>query len=218
MSTLSKIACGTGATGAVGTGCYFVATNLETPKKKTISDRLSKEKFTLLSFKSGNVEEWKAVLKEYEKDGNTDKFDGVSLDTTSSDKDNKNIASLKSTCKDLVVKEDLSEDLYRRARRWCVVPQSIKVRMESLGVKVLDYTNEKSSNSSWREWEEKIKTYTGTSILSTGSTWSSSGSDNDAKVGVIKTDCKTFLEGDSRSYDSDFEDKYKKAVTWCGLS
>ncbi|AEG72649.1 hypothetical protein MHF_0373 [Mycoplasma haemofelis Ohio2] len=89
--------------------------------------------------------------------------------------------------------------------------------MESLGVKVLDYTNEKSSNSSWAAWEEKIKTYTGTSIVSTGSTWSSSGN-NDAKVEVIKTDCKNFLEGASKSYDSDFEDKYKKAVTWCGLS
>ncbi|AEW45152.1 hypothetical protein MHC_01430 [Mycoplasma haemocanis str. Illinois] len=214
--TLLKIACGVGAMGVVGTGCYFVSTNLETSKKKTIANRLSKEKFILLNFETGNLEEWKSVLKEYEKVGNVDKFDGISLDTTSSDKDGKNIASLKAACKDLVVKEDLSEDLYRKARRWCVIPQSIKDRMEALGDKILDYTSEKSSNASWAAWEEKIKTYTGKEIISTGSAWSSPSS-NDAKVDAIKKDCKSFLEGASRTYDSDFEEKYKKAITWCGL-
>nr|WP_014272203.1 hypothetical protein [Mycoplasma haemocanis] len=214
MTNLAKFALCGGAVGScsvVAAGYHFLNTHQEIPTvKKTVGDYLRDEKFSLLSYKDGNSSEWSKVLSKYKSSGEDSKFSDLNLD---SGEDNSNIFKLKEKCK-AIVEGEFEKGIHDKAKKWCVIPQSIKERMASLSDVALDYSNEKSKNTSMDAWKEKIKTYKGNEGLSSNSTWSSVH-DEDTKIEAIKKDCKSFLEGESRSYDSDFEEKYRKAITWC---
>ncbi|AEG72636.1 hypothetical protein MHF_0357 [Mycoplasma haemofelis Ohio2] len=218
MTNLAKLTfCGgaVGSCSAAAAGYHFLnkSTHQETPKsKKTVGDSLRDEKFVLLSYTDGNSSEWSKVLEKYKSSGEESKFSGVNLSAESA-KDNDNIAQLKEKCKS-IVEGEFEQGIHDKAKKWCVVPQNLRERMTALSVTALDYSNEKDKNTSTDSWKEKIKTYKGDEGLSSSSTWSSASGEDD-KVEAIKKDCKSFLEGETRSYDSDFEEKYKKAIAWC---
>ncbi|CBY92323.1 hypothetical protein HF1_03150 [Mycoplasma haemofelis str. Langford 1] len=211
VSAPTKIACGLGATGVVGTGCYFAATNLATSRKEKISDRLSKEKFTLLSFENGNEAEWKLIVTEYEKQGTTYKLSGVNLASDGGDKEKKNIAALKLACKSLVDKEDVTEDSYVKARRWCVVPKKVKDVLSGLNRKILKH--ETSETQDDKIWTVKIGIYNHPTDSLPSVTWSQT--DNSNRISELKKGCKELLAKDTQTHSEAFLSEYEKAYKFC---
>ncbi|AEW45140.1 hypothetical protein MHC_01370 [Mycoplasma haemocanis str. Illinois] len=211
VSAPVKIVCGLGVTGAVGVGCYFVAMNLSTSKKEKLLDRLSKEKFTLLSFENGNEAEWKKIVSEYEKHGTTNKLLGVNLVSTGNDKEQKNISAIKLACKSLVNGEDISEDSYVKARRWCVVPKKVKEVLISLNRKILKH--EPSENQDDNIWTSKVGIYNHQTDNLPSITWNQS--DNANKISELKKGCKALLDKDTLTYNEQFLSEYEKTYKIC---
>ncbi|AEG72724.1 hypothetical protein MHF_0448 [Mycoplasma haemofelis Ohio2] len=215
MSVPAKVAMGLGGAGVMGTGCYFAASNLsssEKPKEK-VSSRLIKGGFELLNFESETSvsQNWKDILTEYKKqETGSEKF-SLTLDTSGSDEEKKNVDFLKGACKTLVDSEDESDGAYIKARRWCVVPKTVKEIFSKLNKKVLK--NESSGSEDNDVWKLKIGKYDHSKLPLSGITWPSTG--DDQKVSELKKGCKTLLEKTTKTYSKDFTTEYDTGISWC---
>ncbi|AEW45216.1 hypothetical protein MHC_01750 [Mycoplasma haemocanis str. Illinois] len=216
MSVLSKLAMGLGGAGVVGTGCYFVVSNFSSPEKikEKLSSRLAREGFDLLNFDSETSvsQNWKDILVEYKKQGEatSEKFP-FSLAASGTDEEKKNVDFLKEACRILVDSEDESNDAYIKARRWCVVPKTVKEILGKLNKRNLKYENNESEDND--VWKSKIGKYDHSKLPLSGITWPGSG--DDQKVSELKKGCKTLLEKTTKTYSKDFTTEYETAVSWC---
>ncbi|CBY92441.1 hypothetical protein HF1_04330 [Mycoplasma haemofelis str. Langford 1] len=159
MSVASKVALGLGGAGAVGTGSYFAVSSLSkenSPQPKTkLSKKLVDGGFDLLSFKLGrtdNSTEWNAILTKYKDSGNKDLLEGVNISNVDTDDTN----ALKSACSSLMDLEDVSDEIYNKARRWCVVPKKVSEILGKLSKTILKNTStDRSNDPLWTQNAER---------------------------------------------------------------
>ncbi|CBY92280.1 hypothetical protein HF1_02720 [Mycoplasma haemofelis str. Langford 1] len=208
MNFAAKAAAGAGLTGSLAGGGYLVYTHNTKP---TLEDRLIKDKFKILPLKAGkgNNEGWSIILAEYKKDTATSKF-SISLDSS----DDVNIEKLKVECTKALSGE-YSDASYSRAKRWCVVARSLKERLEDTGFRILDNTESTSTDDG--EWVKKESIYKDRDLSGIEDDLKTAAGDKGKRKDVIKKGCKSLLEGDSKTFSDDFDDKYSKAEKICAV-
>ncbi|CBY92424.1 hypothetical protein HF1_04160 [Mycoplasma haemofelis str. Langford 1] len=137
-----KAALTTAGIGGVGLGTYglynYGASSNE--RKENIGTRLVDEKFGLLN--NSHTDHWQTSLKKYK-------------EKKSSESQSIDEAKLKSLCAGILSKDKNSEEDYKTARRYCVVPQNVSTRLSKLSFKVLNATDETHKT----HWEKLATTY-----------------------------------------------------------
>ncbi|AEW45523.1 hypothetical protein MHC_03315 [Mycoplasma haemocanis str. Illinois] len=144
--TLITALAGLGTASAIGGGIYFANRNTSTPTiKETLKSRLVKEKYTLLSVdNSSHKDHWNKSLEKYKASHNNQ---------TSYTEEN-----LKDMCNGLLGKEDIKEEDYKIARKYCVVPRKISERLEDLGIAALKTTGtENGVDEKWKKLAGEYK-------------------------------------------------------------
>ncbi|AEW45241.1 hypothetical protein MHC_01875 [Mycoplasma haemocanis str. Illinois] len=202
MSIAPKIALGALSVGGIAGGGVLISQNLS---KETISDKLKGEGYTILT--DDSHEEWNTVLT---------KFKEGSINLPKFSLTNQELKTLQSKCKEVLSKSNFDEDDYKKSKKWCVKPTSIKEVLGKRGIQSLNFeTNSERDKDSWIKMATKYVIH-GTGNKKIGN-FTISPTPKDTGWSQLKAQCKTLIEKDSW-WNSDFEDELTKAKLWCTKS
>ncbi|CBY93014.1 hypothetical protein HF1_10060 [Mycoplasma haemofelis str. Langford 1] len=190
----AKLVLGLGATSATVGGGVWVVKSMEGSPKVTIKDRLKRDGYSPLDV--GKSDGWSEVLNAYnqKKDSPDLRFDHG----------NEQISEqrLKDTCAE-VFKEDEKDSKYEKAKKWCVIPNSVSQVLVSKSLKVLDTS--KTGEEDKTKWEPLKTQYKDNDIPNfslTSQDWK-----------VLRTKCKDLVG--KKPWDDDYKTSITHAERWC---
>ncbi|AEG72788.1 hypothetical protein MHF_0516 [Mycoplasma haemofelis Ohio2] len=181
--------------GAVGGG-FLIKNAISSDEKPTVSTRLVSEGFELLN--ASHTSHWSTSLSKY----NSKKASGAA--DISEDK-------LKSICQELLSKDKEAEEDYKKARRYCVVPQNVSTRLSKLGLNVLTTTE----NTHQQQWTSLAASYVtkGTGNNQIESLTLQSANSDQTNWSKLRDQCKVVVEKDH--WEENFDSYLEKAKMWC---
>ncbi|AEW45219.1 hypothetical protein MHC_01765 [Mycoplasma haemocanis str. Illinois] len=208
MNIVTKISAGVLGAGSVAGGGFLVSQYLPKENKSTLSDKLQKEGFYPLE---KNNSQWTKTLAEYNKVKN--KGDEVFEASTDDLKEDQ----LKNKCEALLRKENYSEIEKAKTIRWCTNPVSIKDRIEKLGRRSLNDTDNSAEDKSvWAELVKKHLSSNAQNKLSASiDTLTGDTQVDDARINKLREGCRNLK--DKTSIEKDFLSNYSKFLDWCSV-
>lgn len=216
MNPYIRLAIGVGAVGGAAGGAVF----LNKLSSETIEKKLLANNYEIL--KDENSEEWEKILKSYTEtvtENASFKFDDFAGTKTPppKPKNTEDIKILQEKCKEALNLLSTSNDSYKKAEKWCTVPQKLTKVLENKGYAVLETKDEGKTNEN--EWNEKIKAYNEAKAKE-GDKFKAIITENEGKFKegsegrkAITTACKKVL--DSFHYDKNYETNLEKSEKWC---
>ncbi|AEG72772.1 hypothetical protein MHF_0500 [Mycoplasma haemofelis Ohio2] len=204
MTNLTKGLASLGTIGAATGGGILIKNKLSSGEKEiSVSRRLTKEGYTLLN---ASVDaEWNTTLEKHK----SDQIKHPKFQPTSSD-----LRALQEACKSILRKTEVSEDDYKKAKKWCVKPVSVRELIKAKNKNLLDV--DKSGDENKGEWQKLSERYEkegkGSKAIEGLTIPPSSGkTEDDWKQ--LRTKCKELADKDfwSDKYDEELD----KVIMWC---
>ncbi|AEW45519.1 hypothetical protein MHC_03295 [Mycoplasma haemocanis str. Illinois] len=185
-----------GGTGIVSTavaGAYHYG--YFSSKTNTIKDRLINEKYQLL--KEGDSSHWTESLKKYkEKHPSESSYDEPKI---------------KKLCQDLVGRVNFSKEDYNKAKKYCVVPQTISERLKALEFTLLD-TNGSNSTTKWKSLSDEYKN-TGENDKKLSDLNKSEVGNGDSNGDKLKSKCKDVSS--KTHWEDNYDSLLENTKRWC---
>ncbi|AEG72855.1 hypothetical protein MHF_0583 [Mycoplasma haemofelis Ohio2] len=206
-STAAKgLALAGGIGGACGGGALLAKNINSQPKTSStrVKDRLQSERYKLLNLSDTSSEGWSRVKTTYGNESNDGKrFPNVEKSGDST------VAGIQNHCRDLIEKEEVTDDDYLKARRWCVIPVTVSSKF-STGALLNNSEDDSTDNTLW---DKLAKKHWGEGVDAKSKISSENKSSEEEKRNEIKLKCKSSAESDSTS--EDFYETVNKVNTWC---
>ncbi|AEW45234.1 hypothetical protein MHC_01840 [Mycoplasma haemocanis str. Illinois] len=204
MTNLTKGLISLSTIGAATGGGILIKNKLSSEVKRiSISQRLTQEGYTFLN--AANDAEWGTTLEKHK----SDQIKHPKFQLSSS-----NLRELQEVCKSELMKTEYSEDDYKKAKKWCVKPISVRELIKAKNKNLLDV--DKSGEENKEEWKKLSDQYEATgkgdkAIEGLTIPPSSGKTENDWKQ--LRTKCKELADKDfwSDKYDEELD----KAIMWC---
>ncbi|AEG73158.1 hypothetical protein HF1_08210 [Mycoplasma haemofelis str. Langford 1] len=195
--TLAAALAGLGTAG-VGGGIYLANRDTTSPvEKETLKSKLVKDRYTpLSSSNSDHQTHWDKSLEKYKvKHNNQPSYTD---------------AKLKEMCNGLFEKENIKDEDYKIARKYCVVPRKISERLSDLKIKALSTTgSEDGVAEKWKKLAGEYKNKgTGDKQLNglTHSTVKDTGDELKNKCGEVF---------DKEHWEENYDSLLDNAKLWC---
>ncbi|AEG73245.1 hypothetical protein MHF_0990 [Mycoplasma haemofelis Ohio2] len=184
---------GVGAAG-LGGGIYLTHKN-SSEERKTILLRLEKEKYKPLKASDSNHQaHWEASLTYYKQQ--------YSQKTSYTEQELKNL------CGSLFKQDDIKEEDYSTAKRYCVVPRTVSQRLEDLGFKAI----ESSATDKWKKLSGAYKN-SGKGGKQLGNLESTTIDDSESTGEKLKNKCQEISS--KNHWESDYDSLLENFKIWC---
>lgn len=222
MSLKPLLPIGVGVT-AIGGGAYGLTQLLS---QEDIASKLKARKYEILTEDPKHEEHWTSILESYKKVAATNsplKFEGFNGENKSPEHPNAK-DKLKELCKETISKaisEDDKEASYNKAKKWCVVPQTVSQRLTRDGLMSLNTSKaEASENLHKKQWEDKIADYikSDNQHKITKPIWADDQQPKTSDPADIKKlieQCKKLQE--TKTHQEDYETIFEDAKRWCAV-
>lgn len=198
MTIVGKAVASVATLGTIG-GSAFLANHFLS-NSDTVSARLVSEGFDIDVGSS-----WQTILSAHNAVQNTkDTF-------KTEDNTDLKIEELQANCKSALDSKKDNEDIYKKARQWCVKEREIKNIFESLNLRELDVDQTTDDQVAWKAKETDLKgePATATKIKEE---MKDAGTINLAK---IKEGCKVIVS--AKTTGEGFNEKLELAKKWCAV-
>ncbi|AEG72705.1 hypothetical protein MHF_0429 [Mycoplasma haemofelis Ohio2] len=204
MTNLTKGLASLGVAGAAAGGGILIKNQL-TPneEKPSVSKRLENEGYTIL--KESMDSDWSTTLTKHK---DTQVKHPKFLLTS------QELPSLKAACKDVLVRTDVSEDNYKKAKKWCVKPVSIGDLIKAKRLNLLDTTKtDETGKEQWKPLaDEYVNTGKGVNQI-TGLTLPLTSGNREDDWKQLRTKCKELIAKDF--WSEQYGDELSKSIMWC---
>lgn len=219
----ARMAIGVGSVGGVIGGGYGLNKLLS---NETIKSKLEANKYVLLNKDNKEHEKhWTTILTSYKttiKAQPTSKFKFSDFDLQEVPPNKGDIAKLKKLCEEILKKrtfeDSKDEENYKKASKWCTIPQKASERLDIDGFKTLDPTIDASkANTDDNEWTEKIKSYLNGGKEKKIADWGEEKTLKNDKAGkeALMKKCKTLQ--DTETHNEKYETIFEEAKQWCAV-
>ncbi|OAL10440.1 hypothetical protein A6V39_00050 [Candidatus Mycoplasma haematobovis] len=210
MNTIARGIIGLSAIGSVVGGGFAASHYLSTDN---IESKLKANGYQLLDKGSAD---WNAILTSYSKSSSL-KFEGFDGTTSGSSTNTKPVDVLKQKCEE-ALKFNLSKkddkDLYKKAEKWCIKPQSVVERLKYLGFEKLDTTTANPEGDKDDAWDTKLSEHKVAKENKLAEiTTDIEKKPNKEQRPVIKKACAEIFK--KKTYEQEYEDSLAKAKLWC---
>ncbi|AEG72720.1 hypothetical protein MHF_0444 [Mycoplasma haemofelis Ohio2] len=202
MKTLTTALAGGGSLASAGAG-FWAYKHFST--SKSVSDRLTEEKFVLLNDSEEHKTHWTELLGEYNKQkAHKNKiFTDGSKDLT--------VDELKGACKKALGDGSDSTEVYSKSKRWCVVPTTLSEHLSKHSFKSL--STEDNNNPDQSAWEGKVTEHEKPDNANRRIK-DLSGVNQD-KWKAVMGECKN-VSG-KKNYEDEFDSYFEKYKDWCSV-
>ncbi|GCE63415.1 hypothetical protein [Candidatus Mycoplasma haematohominis] len=184
-------------------------------KQIRVGKRLRKEGFKLVKRVFNQDKVWEEIAEVYRKQEHNPKF--IKTENRLVDR-YISIKLKKKSRKILKIKcDDVSNEVYIQAKKWCVVPHRIKERAKKLGFSFLNM--EENSDEDHEIWEMRIVNYRFfkgeinlENIIGSTSIFKYDNSILERKISIVKKTAKEIIN--KMNYDEDSEEAWNTMVRW----
>ncbi|AEW45212.1 hypothetical protein MHC_01730 [Mycoplasma haemocanis str. Illinois] len=202
MKTLTVSLAIGGGLGIGGAG-FLAYKHLYPPKQ--ISDHLKEEKFVLLNHSEEHKAHWTTLLGEYnkQKTHKNNIFTDVGKDLK--------VEELQEACRKALGESVDNEEIYSKAKKWCVVPVTLSEHLSKHQFRSL--STEDNNNSDQSIWEGKVTEHEKPDN-SNRRIKDLSGVNQD-KWKTIMSECKNI--SNKKNYENEFNSYFEKYKDWCSI-
>ncbi|OAL09942.1 hypothetical protein A6V39_03455 [Candidatus Mycoplasma haematobovis] len=193
----------------IGTGCFHYYSTIGrqqyTDANKSVSELLGLNHFKTVSFDNSENNTWDEIVIAYKgpEISPAEKFETVTATTNDEIRE-----QLKKACQEIIDKPTQSLSIYNKAIRWCVIPQTARIRLQLKEKIALDISKDE------KIWAGIAKQYVEKNITIDGFTLAGKNGDKELAQEMNKG-CQPLL--DVKNWDKDFETKSERAEKLCAI-